>query len=259
MFTSFPLNSIANFLDGTYWHCTDQIPNKFYHQYKTVECAKQGIRLIHIFEYEWQDLEKQIRIQRFIKGLLNNNKHRINGRDTIIKEIDSDVSKEFINRYHLQGNIHSKIRLGCFYQNELIGVMTLGSSRFNINYQYEIHRLCWKSDVQVLGGAEKLFKYFLKNYNPESVISYCDISKFTGNVYFKMGMKSIQPNPISEPNYVWVNTLNNNAVKRYESQKHKIISQGLGTIDQTEDEIMMSNGYLKIYDCGNLRVHYIRQ
>lgn len=254
-----PSRKLAIEFNGTYWHCTEQIHDKFYHQHKTIECAKQGIRLIHIFEYEWQDLEKQLRLQNFIKGLLDSNKHRINGRDTTIKEIGASEARAFINKYHLQGNIHSKIRLGCFYNDELVGVMTLGSSRFNNNYQYEIHRLCWKSDVQVIGGSEKLFKYFLNNYNPDSVISYCDISKFTGNVYFKLGMKSIQPNPISEPNYVWISTLNNNVVKRYESQKHKLISQGLGTLEQTEDEIMASNGYLKVYDCGNLRVHYIKQ
>ena len=35
----------------------------------------------------------------------------------------------------------------------------------------------------IVGGADKLFNYFIQNYQPQSIVSYCDTSKFEGAVY----------------------------------------------------------------------------
>lgn len=39
---------------------------------------------------------------------------------------------------------------------------------------------------------------------------------------------------------------------RYQSQKQKLVKLGLGTKEETEDEIMYSQGFIKIYNSGNL-------
>ena len=128
--------------------------------------------------------------------------------------------------------------------------MTFGKPRFNNNYEWELIRLCWKAGVRVIGGAPKLFKYFKDKYNPTSIISYCDISKFNGKVYKKLGFEL---DGITEPTYVWVDNYTGEVLSRYQTMKHKLVEQGLGTEVQTEDEIMENLGYLKIYDCGNAR------
>ena len=43
---------------------------------------------------------------------------------------------------------------------------------------------------------------------------------------------------------------------RYQTQKHKIVEQGLCNKNETEDEIMKSSGYTKIYDSGNLKLEW---
>ena len=40
-----------------------------------------------------------------------------------------------------------------------------------------------------MGGISKLFKYFIKNYNPESILCYCDWNLFNGNGYEKLGLE----------------------------------------------------------------------
>ena len=40
-------------------------------------------------------------------------------------------------------------------------------------------------------------------------------------------------------------------LSRYQTQKHKLVKIGYGTSAQTEDEIMESHNYLKVYDSGN--------
>jgi hypothetical protein len=250
-----PDKKLAIEFNGNYWHCDDKLP-KDYHQHKTIECAKKNIRLLHIFEYEWGDKEVQSKLIKLIQTIVNDTRKSIGARETEIKEITQAESDNFLDKYHLQGKAQATIHLGCFYNNELIGAMTLGSPRFNNNYQYEIVRFCWRDDTKVSGGAEKLFHYFVTKYKPQSIITYTDISKFTGNVYTRLGFKLIQPDFITEPNYKWASAANDLVLSRYETQKHKLIKMGLGTEDQTETEIMKSNNFLRVYDCGNMRLEW---
>lgn len=246
----YPSNNFAIEFNGSYWH-SDLYKNKNYHKQKTIECAKKGIQLFHIFEYEWDDKDTKNKLINIIKNKLDTNSEirTIYGRNTVIKNISSDVADDFINKYHIQNSSKASINLGLFLDTELLGVMTFGKPRFNRNYQYELIRLCWNTDVRVIGGTQKLFNYFVKKYNPSSIISYCDISKFTGNIYIKLGF-SIKE--ITEPNYIWWKPCDNIIMRRYETMKHKLISKGLGNESQTEDEIMRELGFLKIYDSGNM-------
>ena len=41
--------------------------------------------------------------------------------------------------------------------------------------------------------------------------------------------------------------------------KKDLVGKGFGTEEMTEDEIMMSRNFLKIYDSGNIKYEYIRQ
>ena len=113
-------------------------------------------------------------------------------------------------------------------------------------------RLAFKNDIKVIGGSEKLFKYFIKHNNPNNIISYCDISKFNGDVYLRLGFKT-SISDVTPPNYMWINSENKMAFPRYKTMKHKLIQQGLGTKEDTENSIMEGLGYKKMYDCGNLR------
>lgn len=54
--------------DGTYWHSTEY-KDKYYHQRKTIACYTNGIQLIHIYEYDWDNNKSQI--QQNIVKLLN--------------------------------------------------------------------------------------------------------------------------------------------------------------------------------------------
>ena len=248
--------NVAIEFNGSYWH-SENMHDKNYHQYKTIEATKRGIRLIHIFEYEWVDKVKKEKIISLINNALNNvDKQVIYARNTVIKHVDTEEKDVFINKYHLQNSCASSINIGCYYNDELVGIMTFGKPRFSNHFEYELIRFCWKDTVRVIGGAEKIFKYFIKNYNPNSIVSYCDISKFSGNTYFKLGFTTSR-DYLTSPNYVWVNA-KNEVLARYKTQKHNLIKLGLGCKEQTENEIMESLGFWKVYDCGNLRFEWTK-
>ena len=145
---------------------------------------------------------------------------------------------------------------GIYFNNELLGILTFSKPRFNKEFEYELIRLAWKFDTVVIGGTEKLFHKFIVDYNPNSIISYCDISKFTGAVYYKIGFKTSAKDK-TKPNYVWVN-IKGDVLTRYKTMKQSLIDNGLGKLGDTEDEIMTALGYFKIYDCGNLKFYWTR-
>ena len=150
----------------------------------------------------------------------------------------------------MQGYIGAGINIGLTLDDEIIEVITLGNPRFNSEYQYELTRLVVKSNIEVIGGSERLFKYFIDKYKPTSIVSFCDISKFKGQVYTRLGFKPLE---ITQPSYVWWKIHSNETLSRYQTQKQKLIDKGYNKYGDTEDEIMHNLDYCKIYNCGNIK------
>ena len=246
----YPEQNIAIEFNGTFWHSDINKPRN-YHQLKTIQANKQGIHLIHIFEYEWLNSTQKEKIIQLLNRYLHPDEMRIiGGRKCEIHQITSTESINFLKMHHLQNSAPASIHLGCYYNDELLGVMTFGTPRFDSSAEYELIRLCWKPDTVVIGGTAKLFKYFTSKLSPKSIITYCDIGKFSGKTYSNLGFSRIS---ITEPNYVWVNPQTNDVLTRYQTMKHKLIEKGIGYINETETEIMERLGYYKIYDCGNMK------
>ena len=106
-----------------------------------------------------------------------------------------------------------------------------------------------EKNYKVIGGAGKLFNHFLKEYNPTSLISYCDVRFFDGKVYEKIGMEYSHS---ANPNYYYFHKNDLKRFSRVVFQKHKQENR-LEKFDEllSEEQNMKNNGYFKIYDCGN--------
>lgn len=218
-----------------------------YHQNKTKHAYLNNYRCIHI--WDWDDYEILLRDFQC--------KKIIYARKCIIKEIDKKTTDEFLNQYHLQNTCKGQVvRLGLYCNNELIQLMTFGKPRYNKNYEYELLRLCTKSTYSVVGGAEKLFKYFKVHYTPKSIVSYCDNSKFTGNIYYKLGftLKSY-----GKPSKHWYNIkthvhITDNLLRQRGYDQLFGTNYGKGT---SNEQLMLDNGFVEIYDCGQSTFTYI--
>lgn len=250
-----PDKKIGIEFNGDYWH-SSMFKDRLYHYNKSVEAAKKGVHLIHIFEHEWNNNRTRSILEQVLNNINEDKRIKIYARNLKIKLIENRDKSKFLEDNHIQGDSNSSINIALVDSNDnIMSLMAFGTPRFdNRDRTVELIRYCTKVDTIIVGGAEKLFKYFIIRYNPYIIISYCDISKFTGRVYTKLGFKLIA---ISDPNYVWIK--GNKIMKRYQTQKHKLIEKGIGTEDQTEDEIMHSLGYLKLYDCGSYKFQFINE
>lgn len=246
-----PSLNLAFEFNGKFWHSETYNPDKNYHLNKTKLCEDKNIKLIHIFEWEWSN--KQELVKQRIKNALGKTNKRIFARNCIVKTLEKKISDNFIKANHLQELCsNDSIRLGLYYKNELVGVMTFGKPRFNKNYDWELLRFC--SNKTIVGGASKLLKYFERNYNPKNLISYanrCWSSK-NDNVYSKIGFKLIDE---SKPGYIYVSKHGDVVLTRYQCQKHRLkdlLGADVYNETLTESDNMLNAGFLKVYDCGQL-------
>jgi len=248
-----PDKNIAIEFNGIYWHSELQGKDRNYHLNKTQQCRAQGIELIHLTDREWY--HKQEIVKSILKSKLGLITNRIYARKCQVKEIDSKTKNKFLEGNHLQGQDRTKVKLGLFYENELVSVMTFGKPRFaNQNYQYEIHRFANKLNCSIVGAAGKLFKYFINQYSPKTIISYSENNWFTGNVYEKLGMRRLEMTP---PNTYYFKG-NSELFHRMSFQKH-LLKDKLEKFDSnlTAWENLQINGYNRIWDCGNHKFEWI--
>ena len=241
-----PEINLAIEFNGLYWHSELNGKNESYHLNKYLKCKEKGIKLIQIFEDEWFD--KHEIIKSILLNKMNKIYNKIYARKCVVKEIDNNISSEFLNDNHIQGNINSKYNIGLYHKNELVSLLILGNSKFNKEYEYEIHRFCNKINYNIPGSLSKLFKYFTDKYLPKSVITYSDLRYGEGNSYTNLGFKFKN---ISNPNYYYLDK-DLKKYSRQKFQKHKL-SNILESYDEslTEWQNMQLNGYDRIWDCGN--------
>ena len=226
-----PSKKIGFEFNGIYWH-SELFKDSQYHQKKSLIAAEKGIQLFHIWEHEWNDPVQRPIIEALIKSKLGKFSHKIGASKCQIVDLSYKKYADFCNENHIQGEAGAKVKLGLTYQGKLIQVMSFGVPRFADSIEWEIIRECSKSDYIVLGGKEKLWNHFIKHYKPQSVISYCDYSKFNGTSYLKLGFKKVR---LNKPGFVWYDEKSRNVYWR-NPYKHK----------------EYKNKYIKVWDSGQL-------
>ena len=221
---------------GNHWN--KQGIDKNYHLEKTKLAVSNGFRCVHIFD--WDDWGK----------IINTLTSRIPiyARNCEIVKLFPEVTDRFLLTNHLQGTCRGQdVSLGLVSNDELYMVMTFGKPRYNKNYAAEILRFATRTGYRVIGGASKLFKYFVDTFSVNSIISYCDLSKFDGKVYQSMGMQYLKS---TAPQEIWskdTNKITANLLRQRGYDQLFNTNYGKGA---SNEQLMIDNGWLPVYDCG---------
>jgi hypothetical protein len=237
--------------NGLWWH-SSKFKNDNYHLQKIEAAHKSNISLYTIWEDDW-NIKRDICKSYILNKLGKSN--RIMGRKCHVKEVNYNVSKAFLNNNHFQGDCKSSIRLGLYYNDELVSLMTFSKLRLpmggrNKEGVYELTRFCNKTFNNVVGGASKLMKYFINTYNPIEVETYSDNLISNGNMYKKLGFEYKHT---SNPGYWYV--IDGKKEHRFNWRKSKLKKLG-ADMNKTENEIMEEWGFYKIYNAGNKKWIY---
>ena len=248
-----PNINVAIEYNGLLWHSTDYKKERFYHLKKLDICRDKGITLLQVFEDEYVNHHDIVlnKIKHILK--VDNNKEKIMGRKCSISEVNRNVAREFLEKYHIQGFASGTVHLGAFYNGKLVAVMSFKEERKNSN-EWELVRFASNYNYICQGIGGKLFGYFIKTHTPASVKSFAD-RRWTinekDNLYIKLGFHFEKYLP---PDYRYYRPKDGIVRHHKFGFRKNILHKKYGLpLTMTEGEMTKNLGYSKIYDCGLIK------
>ena len=158
-----------------------------YHYNKILMARDQyNLRLIHIWEWELTDDILWNKLQKWILHLLNQNKIQLNIFDNNnnydIRRVNKEEQSEFLNKYSITLYQESDTCLGIYHNNELIQT---------ISFKDNILSICVKFGYELIKGTKEVIQSYMKYKNLDYILTYTDLSKFTGKTFENIGFKLI--------------------------------------------------------------------
>jgi hypothetical protein len=234
--------------NGLYWHSESVLLHNNRSPYsdyeKHLHFQNLNTRIVQIFEDEWTN-KKEI-VKSRITNILGRSTVKVPARKCTIKEISTRTASVFCNTNHIMGAGRSNIRLGLFFQTELIAVMTFSKNNLSRKvFSWELNRYAAKVNWLVVGGASKLFKAFVVDHCPTHVVSFSDNRWSDGNLYNQLGFEKINS---GKPNYWYTVPNTARRIHRFALKKSAADPKS-----DTERELRRKQGYDRIWDCGSAR------
>ena len=235
--------------NGLYWH-SDIFKEPSYHYDKMMSAKNQDIKLINIFEDEI-NLKPEL-VKGRLMSILGINSEKIHARKCEIRDVGKEEASDFLLNNHMQGSCGASVKLGLYFNDDLISIMTFGNLRKNMGSKkkeghWELIRFCNKVGYSVPGGGSRLLKKFIEKHNPKKIISYCDMRWSDGSFYKKIGFVF---DGESKPNY-WYFKNSRGRENRFNYRKDILVKEGFDK-NKTEHDIMLERKLYRIYDCGSI-------
>lgn len=212
--------------------------------------AEQNIKLIHIWEDVWH---QQMEIIKSRLLALLGNSVRIHGRLTQVRRIDKSVLDDFLIANHLQASVACRYKYGLFLKKQLVAVASFAGPRKMLRNgepyrSYELLRFANLRGHTVVGGLDKLLKAFIREHNPDDLMTYADRDWSDGHSYEQLGFQRIELTP---PRYFWLNI---HTFQRH--YPHRLV-QDFPEIkqipDEEKDNYLIEKGFCCIANAGNIK------
>lgn len=245
-----PEKKFAIEYDGIYWHNESTGCTCMYHLEKTKMCMDKGIRLLHIYDYEWKN--KNSICKSMILSALGIYERKEYARNCEVREVkDRNTVMDFFDNNHIQGAVGKySLCLGLYKGEELLQAVVFGKQHFGKNNDIELYRMVTKKNTQVVGGFSKLMKHCPYNH----VISYVALRLFDARGYIAGGWKIESQ---SQPSFCITDGVNMYSRHLFKKEECLKMFDNV-TKDMTEREMQMKNGYYRLWDCGTYKVSWTR-
>lgn len=169
----------------------------------------------------WEDIwfSKQKIVQSRLKALLGISE-RIPARLTQVRRLDRPTTLRFLQENHLQDPTLSKYKYGLYLPKKhfrvlarqpeadelLVAVATFARPRVferagEPHRSYELVRFANLLNTTVVGGLDKLLSHFVKEHQPNDLMTYADLEWSNGRSYQKLGFS---PQGDTPPQAFWV-------------------------------------------------------
>ncbi len=122
--------------------------------------------------------------------------NRIYARQCFVEKINKPEANIFLNQNHLYDSTNSKVKYGLFYEEILYGIATFaGQRQFRKGRSVELLRYCNKNGYTIVGGLDKLLQAYIKDYQPDTIMTYIDLDWGKGDAFIKLGFEPKETKP----------------------------------------------------------------
>lgn len=247
-----PDKNIAIECNGVYWHSTY---DSEHHRDKYGRCEGKGIRLISIWE-DWIKGKPEI-THSIILSKLGIYERRIYARQCTVADISSQEAAVFLNENHIQGDVRTHIRKCLLYENRPVAVMCFSRRRGCSGNKtrtpdtWVLDRFCTLRGWQVVGGAGRMLKHFIDEYNPGIITSFSCNDISDGGLYKELGFEMAG----TANSYWYVDPVGRRRYHRTYFCKNNIIRMGWKDTKGgwTEAEVTKEHGLYRIFDSGTTK------
>lgn len=145
----------------------------------------------------WEDhwVHKQEIVASRLLSLIGHTE-RIHGRKTEARRIDQPTALEFMERNHVLGGTKAKLKYGLFQGDRLVAAATFSGARKitregKEGRSYELIRACNLLGTTVVGGMSKLLKAFIREHQPDDIMTYVGLDWSEGRMYEQFGFERV--------------------------------------------------------------------
>lgn len=243
-----PEKNIAIEYNGLYWH-SEACVDSNYHKMKSDMCKEKDIHLIHIFEDDW--ITKRNIICSVIDNFLGCGNQKVYyARKCEVREVEYAEMQDFLQLNHMLGKVMGMNHcIGLYDGGELLSLMSFRCSSKENNV-CELSRYAIKCGINIKGGAERIFKHFLREYGHlyTKVRTFNDNGVFKGTVHYRLGFRYVCDN---SPNYMYFDRKLGVRVSKQSLRKITL------SYKKDEKQFEEEGRYFKVYNAGNNVCDYI--
>lgn len=239
-----PSLKIAFEYNGLYYHSEEKGKDKEYHFLKYVACMNAGITLYAIWEDDYNF--KKERVLSWIKEKIGvADERKVNARDCTLVNVNVEDAKEFLQKYHIQGNSPLSIHIGLLDKcGELVSVLSYVEQGDSL----VIRRYCTSCNVR--GGFSKLLKHLEASSNVKYIVTFSDNAVSYGKLYSSTGFVPVE---LLDPDYSYIYKdmryhKFNFRKERFDKDPELKYEEGL-----TESELAELNGLRRVWDYGKVK------
>jgi hypothetical protein len=184
----------------------------------------------------------------------------IYGRKTVVNSVYKDMSGDFFEHHHLQGNAQSRFQYGLSDAlHPCLALMSFSKGRKIIRNgemyrSYEIIRFCNHTGMVVSGGMGKLIQHFIKSHQPDDIVSYVDKDWSMGESYIKLGFVPQGALPVQE---FWI--AKNSGKRLFPEKVKKAAGIDLDNPD-AEHALFNQVAIARVYNSGSIKfIKFIKE
>ena len=222
-------------------------------QEQSLDYASRDVQLVRLWEDVWRAKQDIVRSRI---AMLSGSAVSIMARRTTAWRITRDVMFEFFANNHSHSFVDARYNYGLYNdEHKLLAAASFSSGRKvkrngTTVRSFELVRYANLLHHRVTGSLGKLLARFIKDVNPDDIMTYADLDWTTGKSYQTLNFVQTA---ITPPLKFWIHP---NEMIRYPAHR---IPMKLTNEYHTQnkyakmDDFLKDKGYTRIYNAGNVK------